>query len=63
MKNVTTLVGLGATALLMTACSVTTGGESGTKTVESADKLKGTIAYLTPSQTVVRWSKYEAPQV
>jgi D-xylose transport system substrate-binding protein len=61
MKNVTTLVGLGAAVLLMTACSATTSGESETKTVDSADQLKGTVAFLTPNQTVVRWSKYDQP--
>lgn len=61
MKKVTTLVGLGAAALLMTACSATTSGESETQTVDSAEDLKGTVAFLTPSQAVVRWSKFDLP--
>lgn len=61
MKHFTTLAGLGAATLLMTACSATTSGSDSTKTVDSADQLKGTVAFLTPNQTVVRWSKYDQP--
>lgn len=59
MKNATALVALGAATLVMSACT-SEPAEPG-KTVESADELEGTIAFLTPNQTVVRWSQFDQP--
>lgn len=45
-------------ALVMAGC--TTGQPSSTTTSAPAD-LSGEIAFLTPNQTVVRWTKYDLP--
>lgn len=59
MQNLTTLVAVGAAGLLMSAC--TTGAEESVETVGSPDELSGRIAFLTPNQTVVRWSQFDLP--
>ncbi|GAB3059360.1 substrate-binding domain-containing protein [Intrasporangium mesophilum] len=61
MRTVTSLVALGGLSVLaLTAC--TTNPDAGnTPSAQGTADLTGTIAFLTPSQTVVRWTQYDQP--
>lgn len=53
------LAAIGAAALLATGCTTQTGEP--VETVSDAADLSGTIAFLTPNQTVVRWTQFDLP--
>lgn len=59
MKKIATITGLAAASIAMTGCMQS--GRAETETVSSADDLSGNIAFLTPNQTVVRWSQFDQP--
>lgn len=54
------LAGLAAT-LVVTLTGCTTGAAPTTTSASSAGQLSGEIAFLTPNQTVVRWTKFDLP--
>lgn len=54
------LLAAGATLVLVGAAGCTTGAAP-TATTSSAADLTGEIAFLTPNQTVVRWTKFDLP--
>lgn len=59
MTRFRTFAALSLAALALSSC--TTAQEQSVKAADSPSELKGTIAFLTPSQTVVRWSRFDVP--
>ncbi|MFI7067490.1 substrate-binding domain-containing protein [Kribbella sp. NPDC050124] len=59
MKETRLVAAIGVAALLAAACTTQT--SEPVKVESDAKQLSGTIAFLAPNQTVVRWSQFDLP--
>jgi D-xylose transport system substrate-binding protein len=59
MRKAPLLAAIGAATLFATGCTTQT--DESVQTVSDAADLSGTIAFLTPSQAVVRWTQFDLP--